>query len=140
MGTEIKELYSALQRFIERRQKMYVPVEEDDDDIIIANAFDELDRLRKENKHPMITYSYRRADMEKWEDHLQLVSVQILSENIDAALSQAIANMTHLKKILSPRGLKCVNTGLAMKNLEDSLDSANRSNATIWNWGVKMDE
>ena len=50
MGSEIKELYNALQRFIERRQKMCVPVEKDDDDIIIANAFDELEQLREENR------------------------------------------------------------------------------------------
>ena len=50
MGTEIKELYSALQRFIERRPKMHIAPKQDDDDIIIANAFDELERLREENK------------------------------------------------------------------------------------------
>ena len=50
MGTEIKELYNALQRFIERRQKMHIPLEQDDDDIMIANAFDELEQLRTENE------------------------------------------------------------------------------------------
>ena len=50
MGTEINELYNALQRFIERRQKMHIPLEQDDDDVIIANAFDELEQLRTENK------------------------------------------------------------------------------------------
>ena len=47
---EIKELYSALQRFIEGRQKMHIPLEQDDDDVIIASAFDELEKLREENK------------------------------------------------------------------------------------------
>ena len=50
MGTEIKELYNVLQRFIERRQKTHIPLEQDDDDIMIANAFDELEQLRAENK------------------------------------------------------------------------------------------
>ena len=50
MGTEIKELYSALQRFIDRKQKMHIPLEQDDDDVIIAGAFNELEQLREENK------------------------------------------------------------------------------------------
>lgn len=50
IGTEIKELYNALQRFIERKQKMHIPLEQDDDDVVIANAFDELEKLREENK------------------------------------------------------------------------------------------
>ncbi len=50
MGAEIKELYKALQRFIDRKQKMHIPLEQDDDDVIIANAFDELEQLREENK------------------------------------------------------------------------------------------
>ena len=69
MGTEIKELYSALQRFIERKQKMHIPIKQDDDDIIIANAFDELERLREENKRlreENEILKYRNAELEQY--------------------------------------------------------------------------
>ena len=50
MRTEISELYNTLQRFINRQHKMHIPLEQDDDDMIISNAFDELEKLREENK------------------------------------------------------------------------------------------
>ncbi len=50
MATKIDQLYDSLQRFIDRKHNMRIPPQQDDDDVVIANAFDELEKLREENK------------------------------------------------------------------------------------------
>ena len=43
------ELYNVLQKFIDGRHTLSVPVREDDDDHVMARAIDELEKLREEN-------------------------------------------------------------------------------------------
>ena len=83
MGTEINELYNALQRFIERRQKMHIPLEQDDDDVIIANAFDELEQLRAENKRLREENAKFRAEQVCHGDQCKLEEIKAVEKNAD---------------------------------------------------------
>lgn len=44
---DIQEYFDALQRFIKGKPKICIPVEQDDDDLIIAEAFYRLEEAEK---------------------------------------------------------------------------------------------